>query len=120
MVRELTALDQFLVAKAKSNIGISNHEVLKRYLETYSRSLTAVSEHQKAIENSDSVTFFMRRNLNRLKILQISTAYEGVLLASQAWYARQLRTSGNAIPLGDRIRLPRIESGLEGLGIQKE
>ncbi len=120
VVKELTALDEFLSTKAKSNIGISNHEVLKRYLETYSRAVAAVSDHRQAIENSNSVTFFMKCGLERSKVLKISTVYEAVLMNSKAWYARQLGTSGDAIPLGDRIRLPRMESGLEGLGIQKE
>lgn len=120
VVKELTALDEFLSTKAESNIGISNHEVLKRYRETYSRAVAAVSDHRQAIENSNSVTFFMKCSLERSKVLKISTVYEAVLMNSEAWYARQLGTSGDAIPLGDRIRLPRMESGLEGLGIQKE
>lgn len=120
VVKELTALDEFLSTKAKSNIGISNHEVLKRYLVTYSRAVEAVSAHRQAIEDSNTVTFFMKCSLERSKVLKISTVYEAVLMNSKAWYARQLGTSGDAIPLGDRIRLPRMESGLEGLGIQKE
>jgi hypothetical protein len=119
VVRELTDLDELLLEKAESNIGISNHDMLKLYVESYEDCLRALAAHRLSIENSDSASFYMKCQIDHARLLDISRAYEAVLTDSLNWYRRQLGTGGDALPLGERIRLPRMESGLEGLGIKE-
>jgi hypothetical protein len=119
VVRELSDLDELLLEKAESNIGISNHDMLKLYVSTYEDCLRALAEHRRSIESSDSATFYMKCNIDHARLLDISRAYEGVLADSLNWYRRQLGTRGDALPLGERIRLPQMDSGLEGLGIEE-
>jgi len=120
VVKELLVLHDYLSEKAESNIGISNNEMLKRYLITFRRCVDAVSAHRQAIENSQSATFYMKCSLENSCLLDISQAYEVELRDAMAWYDRQMGTGGDALSLGKRIRLPTMDSGLAGLGIQKE
>ncbi|MEX2580708.1 MAG: serine protease [Verrucomicrobiales bacterium] len=119
VVRELRELDKLLTEKGKSNIGVSNHDMLKLYVASYGKCLREISNHRIAIENSDAATFFMKCQIDHARLLPISRAYELVLDDSLEWYNRQLGTRGDALPLGERIRLPRMESGLEALGIKE-
>jgi len=119
VVRELRQLDKLLTEKGKSNIGVSNHDMLKLYVASYGKCLREIRNHRIAIENSDAATFFMKCQIDRARLLPISRAYEVVLDDSLEWYNRQLGTRGDALPLGERIRLPRMESGLEALGIKE-
>ena len=117
VVKELTYLDQFLSAKAKSNIGISNQDMLKRYVEAYKKCLPYISSLRAGIENSNSATFFMKCSLKQNRMLEISKAYEALSARSLNWYSAQQGTRGEALPLAQRFRLPEFRSGLEGLGI---
>ena len=119
VVRELSDIDELLLEKAESNIGISNHDMLKLYVPTYEDCLRALAEHCRSIESSDSATFYMKCQIDHARLLDISRGYEAVLADSLNWYLRQLGTRGDALPLGERIRLPQMDSGLEGLGIKE-
>jgi hypothetical protein len=61
----------------------------------------------------------MKCQIDHARLLDISRGYEAVLADSLNWYLRQLGTRGDALPLGERIRLPQMDSGLEGLGIKE-
>lgn len=120
VVLELVALDKYLTSRANSNIGTSNQDILRRYVATYRKCLDYISGMRRGIENSTSLTFYMKCNLKRSRIIDIARAYENLSNNCLSWYARQAGTGGEALPLGGRIRLPQLQSGLAGLGLKDE
>lgn len=72
------------------------------------------------IENSNSMTYFMKCNLKNSRMLEICRAYEALSARCLQWYSKQRGTGGQALPLAKRLRLPEMRSGLEGLGIKNK
>ena len=120
VVAELVYLDRFLSSKAESNIGISNQDMLKRYISCYKECLEHISSIRRGVENSSRFTYFVKCNLKASRMLEVASAYEGLSFRCLEWYVTQTGTGGQALPLAERLRLPEMRSGLDGLGIKDE
>ena len=120
VVTELVYLDRFLSSKAESNIGISNQDMLKRYISCYKECIEHISSIRRGVENSSRFTYFMKCQLKRSRLLEVASAYEGLSFRCLEWYVTQTGTGGQALPLAKRLRLPEMRSGLDGLGIKDE
>jgi S1-C subfamily serine protease len=120
VVNELVRLDQYLSSRAESNIGMNNQDMLKSYVACYGKCLEHITSLRRGLENSQNMTFFMKCRMTQSRMLEISKAYETLSARCLQWYVKQKGTSGQALPLAKRYRLPELRSGLEGLGIKGE
>ena len=120
VVIELVKLDKYLRGRANRNIGISNQDMLKAYVEIYRKCLMLVTDQRKGIENARSATFFMKCEMKQSNMMEVIEAYETLSARCLNWYVLQTGTGGKALPLAQRFRLPAFRSGLEGLGIKEK
>ena len=100
---------------------MSNQDMLKIYISTYRSCLNHIGQQRRSIEGAlYTKSFFLKCHIKNTYILEISDLYEKALRKNLTWYANQRGTRGVALPVAKRIRLPHWESGISGLGIQKE
>lgn len=116
VIKELIALDRELGKYADSNIGISNQDMLKKYIQTYSRCLGLLQRQRRTVDTRN-LTYFMQCNLKNTYALEICVAYEKSIAKTINWCRKQRGIGGKAIPFAKRWRLPKYQSGLNGLGI---
>lgn len=120
VIQELAKLDRWLNSCAASNIGISNQDMLKQYTKSYRRCLALISRQRQTVQARASLSFYTRCLLANTRSLEILARYESAMRKSIGWYERQQGTSGDALPLAKRFRLPPIQAGLAGLGLRPE
>ncbi len=120
IVRRLVALDK-LLKKRKGKLKMSNQDLFKLYLPAYTDCLAHAKRQRGAIElYLRNNSFYFQCLLKNTYALEINRAYEGAIGRSIGWYHKQRGVKGKSIAIGERVRLPRLSSGLEGLGLQKE
>lgn len=121
VVRRLISLDKKLSFRKDSNIKRANQDTFRLYRNTYTACIKDVMNTRRQIESSASYkSSYFKYSMKNTKLIPICKAYEKGLSRTLSWFKKQMGTKGDAIPLGSRPRLPDINSGLEGLGIQKE
>jgi len=98
ILTELIALDKWLSAKGKSNIGISNQDMLKQYITSYSKCLRIIQQQRKAYGGVSNMTFYMKCHLKNTRALDICIAYEKSTARSIQWYRQQRGTEGKPFP----------------------
>jgi hypothetical protein len=109
-----------LEKRGESNIGISNQDMLKIYIESYQRCLANIQKQRRDSVRLEALTFYMKCILKNTRALDICIAYENATAKSIGWYTLQRGTGGQALPLSKRLRLPSFSSGLSALGIGEE
>jgi hypothetical protein len=121
VVNRLIALDKKLSFREGSNIKRANQDTFRLYRDTYRKCLEDITRARKQYERSDPyASAYFKYSLQNTKLIPICKAYENGVYRTLAWFKKQMGTKGRAIPLGSRPRLPDINSGLAGLGIQRE
>lgn len=120
VVKELVALDKWLQSKSSGKIGISNQDMLKRYIPAYRRCLGEMQKYRRQVEAGNSLSFYSTCSLKNTRALDIALAYEKAMIRAVGWFAAQTGSRGKAMPLAQRYRLPSFKSGLNGLGLQEE
>lgn len=120
VLSELVALSTWLEKRGESNIGISNQDMLKIYIESYQRCLANIQKQRRDSVRLEALTFYMKCILKNTRALDICIAYENATAKSIGWYTLQRGTGGQALPLSKRLRLPSFSSGLSALGIGEE
>lgn len=118
VVVELLKLDRYLSKRAESNIGMNNGDLMKLYVRTYRKCLLHISRIRKGVENSNSANFYVKCEINRSRMLDVSKAYEKSCTRTLIWYQKQLGVGGTPMPLAKDLRLPSFRSGLKGLGLK--
>lgn len=120
IVKELTELHERLQQKAKSNVGISNQDMFKAYISSYSFCLSEAAKLRGRVVESQLPTFYMECRFKNSRIIEIAQTYEDVLEQSIKWYGEQSGTRADVWPIDKRIRLPLFRSGIDGLFQIKE
>lgn len=120
VIRELSSLDRWLKEHAGSNIGISNQDMLKRYIPVYRRCLGFISRQSSESRSAGDFSFYTQCSLRNTRSVEICAAYQRSMRRTIDWYVAQRGTRGKALPVAARYRLPSFKSGLRGLGLQRE
>jgi hypothetical protein len=120
VLKELVGLSAWLQKRGESNIGMSNQDMLKVYIPSYERCLAHIQRQRAEFIRPQELTFFMKCNLKNTRALDISLAYEKATANSIQWFSMQRGTRGQALPLGQRLRLPSFTDGLSALGLGDE
>ena len=120
VLKELVGLSAWLEKRGESKIGISNQDMLKVYIPSYERCLAHIQRQRKEFIRPQELTFFMKCKLKNTRALDISLAYEKATANSIQWLSMQRGARGQALPLGQRLRLPSFTDGLSALGLGDE
>ena len=120
VLKDLAALDRLLASNASSNIGMSNQDMLKAYIETYSRCLQQIQAQRNSFGNLNELSFYTKCILRNTRSVEIVMAYQRNLATMIQWCEQQRGTAGRPMPLTQRMRLPSFTDGLSALGIQEE
>ncbi|GAA5497439.1 hypothetical protein Rhal01_03635 [Rubritalea halochordaticola] len=120
IVKRLLKLDKE-IREGNRGVRISNMDLLKLYSSAYRDCLAYTQRQTRAIKDRMYTrSYFFECSVKNTFMLEISRAYENGIARSIQWYRKQGGLSKKAIPLTERVRLPRLDSGLQGLGIQRE
>lgn len=121
IVKRLLALDEKIREKSSKAFRMSNQDLLKVYLSAYGDCLSHMRKQSSAIEdNMYQHSYYFQCSVKNTYMLEINRAYEKNIGDVITWYRSQRSGRNGPIPVTKRIRLPRSESGLQGLGIQQE
>ena len=120
IVKRLLSLNK-KISRNGSKIGLSHASLFKIFISEYSDCLRYITKGRlKLNEGIGRRSYYFRCSLVNTKLIPICQAYQKGIDRSLTWYRKQGGTSAKSLPLGRRIRLPDIDSGLYGLGLQKE
>ncbi len=113
-VVRLKNFDLFLSKYAVSNIGISNQDMLKNYIACYKSCLKPISNQRKKLEKkiNSEFTYFLKLKAENTKLITIHKFYEKSTSTLISWCAKQRGTSGQALPLSKRFRLPDFDAAI--------
>lgn len=120
VLHQLVNLSNWLNKHSKSNIGISNKDMLKIYISTYTECLKLIRIQREKYSKIKNITYYMKCKLKNTRAMDICLAYEDAIEKSIDGYDRMRGIGGGALPLANRFRLPSYSSGLSALGIGEE
>lgn len=115
IVEKLLELNEALILKAQSNIGISNQDMFKRYIDSYEWCISYAGKFRKQVAGKEMPTYYMKCNFENSRIVEIGQAYEQVLQKSLMFYEDQSSTKAETWAVSERIRLPAFRSGFNAL-----